>query len=125
MAQLKIETDSGNYVIKLIDKSSNTEVLMIFIGANQTFETRVPLGTYRIVGASGDVWYGERDLFGPSTHYFVFHRSKGAMVPSASDDEFQFALKGNTYYGHHLLLRKVIDGTLSTQTITPGEFHQH
>jgi hypothetical protein len=123
VARLTIEADSGNYAIKLLDKTSNTESLMVLIGANQTFETRVPLGTYRIVGASGDVWYGERDLFGPSTHYFVLRRSKD---PSSlvGDDEFQFALKDNTYYGQHLILRKSIDGNLSTQAITHSEFHQ-
>src|SRR5215813_12851926 len=119
---LKIEADAGNYAIKLADKKSNAEVLMVFIGANQTFETKVPLGTYRILGASGDVWYGEKSLFGPSTSYFVLRRSSG--VSFAGDDEFQFTLKGNTYHGHHIQLRKSVGGNLSTEAIKPDEFQQ-
>jgi hypothetical protein len=119
---LKIEADAGNYAIKLVDKKSNAEMLMVFIGANQTFDTKVPLGTYKILGASGDVWYGERNLFGPSTSYFVLRRSSGASV--AGDDEFQFTLKGNTYHGHHIQLRKSAGGNLSTEAIKPDEFQQ-
>jgi hypothetical protein len=123
VAQLKIEADATNYVLKLKDRKSNNEVLMIFVSANQTFETKVPLGTYRILGASGDVWYGEKDLFGPSTNTFVLRRSSGA--PSfAGGDEFEFTLKARTYHGHHLVLRKAVGGTLSTQTISTNEFQQ-
>lgn len=119
---LKIEADAGNYAIKLVDKKSKTEVLMVFISANQTFDTKVPLGTYRILGASGDVWYGEKNLFGPSTSYFVLRRSSGVSV--AGDDEFQFTLKGNTYHGHHIQLRKSLGGNLSTEAIKADEFQQ-
>jgi len=119
---LKIEADAGNYAIKLADKKSKAEVLMVFIGANQTFETKVPLGTYKILGASGDVWYGEKNLFGPSTGYFVLRRSSGVSV--AGDDEFQFTLKGNTYHGHHIQLRKSAGGNLATESIKADEFQQ-
>jgi hypothetical protein len=122
VSPLKIEADAGNYAVKLIEKNSKAEILMVFIGANQRFETKVPLGTYRILGASGDVWYGDRDLFGPSTSYFVLRRSSG--VPFAGDDEFQFTLQGHTYHGHHIQLRKSVEGNLSTEAIKPDEFQQ-
>jgi len=122
VALLKIEADASNYAMKLIDKKSNAEVLMVLIKANQTFETKVALGTYKIVAASGDVWYGEKHLFGPSTSYFVLRKASGVSL--AGDDEFQFTLKDNTYSGHHIRLQKALGGTLSTESIPPGEFQQ-
>jgi hypothetical protein len=120
VAPLKIEADNSSYLVKIVDKSSDTEAMLIFIGPNQTFDTKVALGTYRIRGASGDTWYGEKNLFGPSTSFFVLRRSTGASF--AGDDEFQFTLTGNTYHGHHIQLRKSVGGNLSTDRIKPEDF---
>lgn len=120
VAPLKIEADAGNYVIKIVEKASNAEVMLIFIEANQPFETKLALGTYKMHGASGHVWYGEKHLFGPCTNYFELRRS--TEVAFAGDDEFKFTLVGRTYHGHHIQLRKVVDGNLETQPIMPGEF---
>jgi hypothetical protein len=117
VAALKIEVDGGNYAMKVVDKNSNTEVLMVFIAANQTVETKVPLGSYRILAATGDDWYGDRLLFGPSTRYFVLHRVAG-------DDEFQFTFKNRTIYGQHIRLRAAVGGTLLIVPATPDEFQQ-
>ena len=119
-----------------MDSKSNDEVLMIFVGANQTFETKVPLGTYRIFGATGNVWYGNERLFGPATTYFVLRRLKNINTlymttdtPSMTrDDEFRFWLdekKGSrSYMGHTIQLQKRPDGNMSTDPITPSEFNQ-
>jgi len=117
VAQLKIEADANDYAIKLVDKKTNAEVLMISIAANQTFETMVPLGTYRILSATGPVWYGERLLFGDLTRYFVLHQLGG-------EDEFQFTFTNNTYHGYDIKLRRVAGGTLSPVPTTPDEFRQ-
>jgi hypothetical protein len=84
----------------------------------------MPLGTYRMIGCSGDVWYGERHLFGPAplTSCFALRRSSGLSF--AGDDEFQFTFKNRTYHGHHIQLQKSAGGNLSTQTISPAEFQQ-
>jgi hypothetical protein len=115
VATLKIAADGRNYAIRLVDKKSKTEMLMAFIAANQTLETKVPIGSYRIVAATGDEWYGDRLLFGPSTDYFVLHRVPG-------DDEFQFTLKGHTIYGNDIRLTGAVGGTLSPVPIAPNEF---
>jgi hypothetical protein len=120
VAPLKIDADAGNYLIKIVEKSSNAEVMLIFVGANQTFETKVALGTYKMRGASGNVWYGEKHFFGPCTNYFELRRSTNA--PFAGDDAFQFTLKGRTYKGHHIVLQKAVGGNLETQPIAPGDF---
>jgi hypothetical protein len=136
VAPLKIEADAGNYAVKLLDSKSNGGVLMIYVGANQTFETKIPLGTYRIFGATGNVWYGNERLFGPATTYFVLRRFKNintlymtSDTPSMTrDDEFRFWLdekKGSrTYMGHTIQLQKRSDGNMSTDPITPSEFNQ-
>jgi hypothetical protein len=115
VATLKIAADGRDYAIRLVDKKSKTEVLMAFIAANQTLETKVPLGSYRILAATGDEWYGDRLLFGPSTDYFVLHRVPG-------DDEFQFTFKGHTVYGNDIRLTGAVGGTLSTVPVTPNDF---
>jgi hypothetical protein len=123
VSPLTIEADAGNYALQLVDSKSNNEVLMIFVGANQTFKTKVPLGTYKIFYATGSVWYGEEQLFGPATTYFVMRRLKGSSI--ARDDEFPFTLDDKTYVGWTIHLQKRPGGDLSTDPITPGEFKHH
>ena len=120
---LTVEADAGNYALQLVNSKSNDEVLMIFVGANQTFKTKVPLGTYKILGATGSVWYGEEQLFGPATTYFVMRRLKGSST--ARDDEFPFTLDDKTYVGWTIYLQKRPSGDLSTDPITPSEFKRH
>jgi hypothetical protein len=117
VASLKITADANDYAIKLVDTKSNTDVLMIFIAADQTFETKVPLGTYKILAATGPLWYGEQLLFGASTRYFALHRLGG-------EDEFQFTFKKHTYYGHDIQLRPAVSGTLSILPSTANEFQR-
>jgi hypothetical protein len=73
----------------------------------------VPLGT-KIFYATGSVWYGEEQLFGPATVHFVLRR----LNQSA---EFQF----NSYTGWTIHLQKRLGGDLSADPITPSEFKHH
>jgi hypothetical protein len=64
---LRIEAEAVNYAMKWSSwtKKSNTEVLMVLIAANETVETKVPLGRYKLLAATSNDWYGDRLLFGP------------------------------------------------------------
>jgi hypothetical protein len=112
VAPLTIKADARNYALTLVDSKSNNRVLMIFVGGHQTFETKVPLGAYWIHGASGSVWYGKEQLFGPATTYF------------ALDGEFQFYEDGNKYMGNTINMEKRPHGNLSVHPITPSEFNE-
>lgn len=55
-----------NYFIKLKDQNKK-DVLAVYIPSGQTFKAKAPLGTYDLIYASGETWFGEERLFGPST----------------------------------------------------------
>jgi hypothetical protein len=127
LAIFAVEADDSNYALRVIEKKANTEILKIFIASKQMFETKIPLGTYRILGARGDVWYGEQHLFGPSTSYFAIRKSKSNGPPGKSlpgDDEFALSQTGNTINGLRIMLRSAVGGTITTDPISAGEFQQ-
>jgi len=116
IAPLRITTPSGdNYVVKLVDATTNAEEMLIYIEAGRTYETKVPLGTYRIRGASGSTWYGVGDLFGPSTSFFEL-RGKDA------DNTFAFVRVGNQLTGRQITLVKQVGGNLETNVIGKERF---
>jgi len=71
IAPLAIETESGtNYLIKLVRVDDKKAFILIFVKGGEEYSTKIPLGTYNIREAAGLIWYGLKDLFGPSTHFF-------------------------------------------------------
>ena len=69
VAPLSFRTSPGsNYYVKLVDHNNHTE-MTIYMRGGESFETLVPLGTYEIRYAAGDVWYGQAHLFGKSTAF--------------------------------------------------------
>jgi hypothetical protein len=116
IAPLRIVTPAGaNYIIKLVDAATNTEHLLIYIDGGSSFETKVPLGTYKIRGASGSTWYGTTELFGPSTSFFEL-RTNGA------ENTFSFTRSGNQIRGREIRLIKQVDGNLETSAIGREQF---
>lgn len=81
-----------------------------YIVGGQYFETKMPLGTYEIRYASGDVWYGEKHLFGPSTSY------------AKADELFNFRYERGGYAGYTIELIMQAHGNLRTQSIGPAAF---
>jgi hypothetical protein len=77
LAPLRIETPiSPDYVLKLVNAQNGTEEMLIYVDRNSNFETKVPLGTYKIRGAFGPTWYGENRLFGPDTGSWLSVRAE-------------------------------------------------
>jgi hypothetical protein len=77
---------------------------------------KVPLGTYRIHGAFGDVWYGERHLFGPDTSYFKLVHKIG------KNDSFTFHRSKNQVRGYIIKLMAQLDGNLERPKIAAADF---
>lgn len=111
VAPLEIQTSAGsNYLVKLEDVSTGSNILDVFIRGGSTIEIEVPLGTYRLKYAAGQTWYGYEHYFGPSTGY------------SKADSNFRFYNDGYRISGYTVTLYQVRDGNLSTSRLSPGQF---
>ena len=120
LAPLAVDSPSGtNYALKLVNASNGKEAMMIYVIGGKPFQTKAPLGTYKIRGASGATWYGIAHLFGKDTSYFKL-RSKGSG--RVEGDNFTFYRKGNQVHGFRITLIKQADGNLETDPIKPEEF---
>ncbi len=111
VAPLEIETSgSGYYFVKLVKTGTDQIVMTIFIHAGQNITTEVPLGSYDIKYASGENWYGNQYLFGNKTRY------------SKANSVFSFQDTGSQVSGYTITLYEVMDGNLSTSTISASDF---
>ena len=117
IAPLRIETPiSPDYVLKLINSQNGSEEMLIYVGRDSRYETKVPLGTYKIRGVFGETWYGEKHLFGPDSSYFRLVQKDGRS------DEFTFRRTGNQVNGYVVRLIKRVEGNLETPTIGANDF---
>ena len=67
IAPFTIETSGDeDYLVKLVPLSSGNTI-EIYVRGGTTTEVKVPLGRYEMRYASGNEWYGNQILFGPST----------------------------------------------------------
>ncbi|MCK4486821.1 MAG: hypothetical protein KAU38_08685, partial [Desulfobacterales bacterium] len=71
LAPLEVKTKykDGNYFVRIVNKSTQQEVLTAFIRAGETLNVEVPLGSCELRIANGKTWYGTGFLFGPNIGY--------------------------------------------------------
>lgn len=112
MAPLSIATksDGNNYLIKVVDWNTKSDVLTTFIRTGETVSIKVPLGSYEIRYASGKTWYGYEYMFGPATSYYK------------AEARMDFTQSGNTYNGHTIELIPRAGGNLHTSSISEYNF---
>jgi hypothetical protein len=113
VAPFEVRTSPGqNYYVKLKDNRTGSDVLGLFIRGGESYKTKVPLGSYKLVYASGKDWYGEPDelYFGPNTGF------------SKADTVLEFATIGRRINGHTISLVQVKDGNLRTSGIDSQDF---
>jgi hypothetical protein len=61
---------SGNYYVKLVEKTTRITQMTVFVREGATTNTLVvPAGNYEMRYATGRTWYGEEALFGDDTTY--------------------------------------------------------
>lgn len=76
----------GHYYVKLEDSVTARPVMTFYLRGGETFEQDVPEGSYVLKYATGDIWCGERALFGPATstnqadRIFKFSETRGYTV---------------------------------------------
>jgi hypothetical protein len=107
VAPFTIKTSvGGHYYVKLEDAVTARPVIAFFLRGGETFQHTVPAGSFVLKYATGDVWCGERDLFGSTTS------------TNQADRVFEFS---ETYgYTIELIARK--GGNLPTRTIDRNRF---
>ena len=111
IAPFVIETSTGsNYYVKLKDIYSNQTIIEFFIRGGEQISTKVPLGSYQVVYASGSQWYGYHYLFGNNTSY------------NKTDKSFDFKQTYNGVSGYTITLYQVSNGNLSTSQLNPNQF---
>lgn len=112
LAPLEVKTKykDGNYFVRIVNKSTQQEVLTAFIRAGETLNVEVPLGSCELRIANGKTWYGTGFLFGPNIGY------------SRSDKTLNFSENGYNYTGYTIELYLQPHGNLRTQKISPFDF---
>lgn len=111
VAPFEIKAGYGShYLLKMVDAYTKKPVLTVFVRSGMTAHIDVPLGTYEVRYAAGDIWYGEQYRFGPETAY------------SKADTTFSFQVIGSQVRGFTITLYRVPSGNLHTSRIRPEEF---
>lgn len=111
LAPLTIVTSAGrDYYVKLVYTGTNDAVMGIYVQGGITSDVQVPLGSYEMRYASGTIWYGYLNLFGPETAY-----AKAAGT-------FDFIDAGDSYTGYTVELIMQEGGNLETYGIGPEQF---
>ena len=115
VAPLTIKTNAGSdYFVKLVIPNTTKEIMTLYIHGGQPMVIKVPLGSYELKYAAGQVWYGPKYKFGPTTTY------------AKADEVFPFTstptADGITYSGWTVELILQSNGNLKTKTISEAEF---
>ena len=109
--KIKVPYGANNYLVKLEDWDSGRKIMAFFVnGRSISHALDVPTGTFRLKYASGQTWYGEKDLFGPNTSY------------NQANSRMTFEILGNRVSGHTVELIKQIGGNLRTSSLKPANF---
>jgi len=111
VAPLRIVVPSAgdNYYVKVVTLE-NKPIKAVFIRSGDSVKIKIPLGTYRVKYATGDTWYGQKYLFGPTTHATV------------TESDFDFGVENNRYTGYTIELIKQANGNLHSRDISLDEF---
>jgi len=92
VAPFKVETQAGrNYLLKLSDPQSGRDVAKLYVVGGQPVEFLVPLGTYGVKFATGEKWYGDKHLFGPSTQYGKFDELMDFTSTLSNEDSIKLS----------------------------------
>jgi hypothetical protein len=121
IAPFKIETAAGaDYLLKLVSTTDENDNMIIFVRGGEIYSSKMPLGTYKIRGATGSTWYSKEAFFGPETRFFRL-QDKNAKGPEASTT-IRFWQERNKIFGMTLILKSVVDGNMAQEPISRNEF---
>jgi hypothetical protein len=111
VAQLTVRTKPGaNYLVKLQDAVSGSNVISFFVYGWRDLIGDVPLGNYTLHYAAGTIWCGDNELFGPDT------------VVSEAGQPFQFYQHGRYIQDNTVELILPVGGNLEVHRIPRAQF---
>ncbi len=112
IAPLEIHTtkNTGDYVIKLENKLTGQEELLVFMRGGIPLKVDVPLGKYLLKYANGATWYSKRCLFGINTNY------------NKADEIFNFTFSGQRVSGYTVELILQRHGNLRTKKLSSQQW---
>ena len=98
--------------MKLVVPASGRDALALYVRGGQVLEVEVPLGSYRMRYASGEIWRGTAHLFGPAalTRY------------NEANSVLHFHSEGDRVSGYTVELIPQAHGNLRVRSLTPSEF---
>jgi hypothetical protein len=121
IAPFKIETEAGaDYLLKLVSTTDENDNMIIFVRGGEIYSSKMPLGTYKIRGATGSTWYSKEAFFGPATRFFRL-QDKNGKGPEASTI-IRFWQERNKIFGMTLILKNVVGGNMAQEPISRDEF---
>jgi hypothetical protein len=110
--------DDGRFyyiMLKSTENSRENITIRAYKKSGESFSTKVPLGTYDFYYATGDVWYGDEYLFGPTSQLF-----KGTQ-PLVFSIEYENEFSGS-YKGCSLTLIGQVDGNYKNEPASFDDF---
>ena len=84
--------------------------IAFYVKSGRSAQVNVPIGVYKFYYATGHTFYGTKELFGNETLRYE------------AKQELSFSVKGNTYGGHSITLKKVPFGNLGTHSVNKNSF---
>lgn len=108
--QIRIPNYGKDFFVKLVNPYTNQSIKEFYIRAGQTVDTNVPLGTFHLKYAAGNIWIGRYNLFGLDT------------ICSKANKEFIFEQIGEQVNGYTVELILQPGGNLRTSKINSEDF---
>ena len=123
--EVKAESDINCYVRLVYLGEPNSDVrrrtlppysvshesdIAFYVETGKAVKVDVPIGIYKFYYATGNIFYGVKELFGKNTSSFT------------SDENLYFYVDGNICSGGSITLRKVPHGNFSTYSVNRNSF---
>lgn len=115
---MKASGDANSFG-KLAYPSSTSPVMTLFVRAGKTAQMAVPLGTFEIRYATGNVWYGRQRLFGNETRYNKADKLFKFEQTTRSQSDGSIRTSTSIWV---VMLYTVADGNLRTTRVGRDQF---
>lgn len=106
--QIKVSQDADYYVC-LVDAKGRA-IASYYVRSGETLNTKVPLGSFKLIYAAGETWFGESMLFGDKTLY------------SKASNTINFSIDNESVQGVGVELILQRNGNFPTTQITREQF---
>jgi hypothetical protein len=108
--KVRVAAGSADFYVKLVNPSNDEILVAMTVKAGDELEAQMPLGTHELRYATGQLWCGEQELFGPATDTY---RAESVM---------EAQVVGEQIVGASVLLEAIPGGNLTTSAIPRSEF---